>query len=99
LIELNLEVARHFEEGNETVTMIFNVLGELNSPRLEFFHGQVDVITIKRNVCGAGWWFITLGWMNPEIGFWSVEDEPAAAYVASGQSYFIPQEGSKLLSL
>src|SRR4030095_11558104 len=57
LVELDLEVARNFEEGNEPVAVVLNFLCELHPACPEFADGPGDVVAVEGNIgssrCGV----------------------------------------------
>ena len=99
LVELDLEVARYIEVRHETVSMVLNFLRKIHASFTQLGNRAVNIIAEKGDIRSAGWRLPSFYWMNTEIRFRSVEDEPSSTDIRSVQTKLIPEERPKGLRL
>jgi hypothetical protein len=70
--------------------MVFNFLRELNAACAKFDDGLDNVVAVEGDVGGSGRSVAAFCRMHAEISLRRIENQPATAYISSGETELVP---------
>src|SRR5262245_11513426 len=98
-IELYVEATWNLEVGDQAVSVVRDIIDELDPPRAQVPNGRVNIVAVKGDVGRTGRDLLAIGGVHAKVGLRRVEDQPSAADVGTLQAELDTQECSQLLRL
>jgi hypothetical protein len=99
LIQLHLNPARHFEVSDESIAVVFDGAREFDAAVAEFADGGFVVVAVERDVGRAAGWAVFVRGVDAQVGFGSVEDQPAVADVGAREAQLVVKKSSQFVRL